>query len=106
MASFDIGVLEDELDIFNIEGRAGHKKTELAMRDGQFYVSNGPGSKIVRYNSYGDLLFMIYNDETNPRLLNLKQKTDGAAETRWAWAWPLREPSFIAVDSKAYLCCR
>jgi hypothetical protein len=100
LAVFEIGVFEDELDLFNLEGRGILKKTELTMRDGQFFIVNGVSGKVVRYNSYGDLLFMIYNEETNPRLLNLKQKTEGAAETRWAHAWALQEPSYIAVDSQ------
>ena len=103
LAVFNIGVFEDELDLFDLERRGGMKKTELAMRDGQFFIANGTGGKVVRYNSYGDLLFMIYNEETNPRLLTLKQKTDGAEETRWAHSWALQEPSEIAVDSRKYI---
>jgi hypothetical protein len=100
LAAFPIGMFEDELDLFNLEQRGGMKKTEFAMRDGQFFIANGTGAKVVRYNSYGDLLFMIYNEETNPRLLNLKQKSEDADETRWAYAWDLRQPSHIAVDSQ------
>lgn len=100
LATFNIGVLENELDLFNIEGRGRLKKTELVMRDGQFFISNGTGAKVLRYNSYGDLLFMIYNEETNPRLINLKPKSENTPETRWAQSWALKEPSHIAVDSQ------
>ncbi|GMO30350.1 MAG: hypothetical protein Pg6A_19320 [Termitinemataceae bacterium] len=99
LATFDIGVMENELDLFNIEGRGSFKKTELAMRDGQFFITNGTGNKVVRYNSYGDLLFMIYNEENNPTPVQLKPKSENAAETRWAQPWALQEPSHIAVDS-------
>jgi hypothetical protein len=70
------------------------------MRDGLFYIANGPGDKVLRYNSYGDLLFMIYNDETNPEPLTLKSRADSTNSTRWSIVWPLQEPCAIAVDSR------
>jgi DNA-binding beta-propeller fold protein YncE len=99
LAFFDIGRIEGDLDLFNLEGRRSQDPTGLTMRDGQFYIANGNGQKIVRYNSYGDLLFMIYNEETNPPPVTLKPKSEGI-ETRWANPWPLQYPSHIAVDSR------
>ncbi|MDR3301774.1 MAG: hypothetical protein LBT01_04490 [Spirochaetaceae bacterium] len=103
LASFDIGRMEGELDLFNLEGRRSQNATELAMRDGFFFIANGNGQKVIRYNSYGDLLFMIYNEETNPPPLTLKSKSEGIHETRWANPWPLRRPSHIAVDSRKHI---
>jgi hypothetical protein len=100
LASFDIGRTEGSLDLFNLEGTRSQSPVELAMRDGLFFISNGNGQKILRYNSYGDLLFMIYNEETNPPPLTLKPKSERMNETRWANPWPLRHPSHIAVDSR------
>jgi hypothetical protein len=73
------------------------------MRDGLFYISNGNGEKIVRYNSYGDLLFMIYNEETNPPPLTLRPLGADDVVTRWALSYPLREPGAIAVDSRKHI---
>jgi hypothetical protein len=74
------------------------------MRDGLFYIADGTGGKIVRYNSYGDLLFMIYNDETNPPPISLKTNFTGSEQaTRWAFTYPLREPGSIAVDSRRHI---
>ena len=101
--TFGIGRLEDELDMFNLEGERSIRKTALKMRDGLFYISNGNGEKIARYNSYGDLLFLIYNDETNPPPLTLRENTDGTAITRWAYKWPLREPGSIAINSDKHI---
>lgn len=100
LATFNIGVFEDELDLYDIEERGAERPTTFTMRDGQFFISNGSGAKIVRYNSYGDLLFMIYNAELNPPPMTLKEKVEGMSETRWAIAWDLREPSHIAVDAQ------
>jgi hypothetical protein len=102
--SLDIGRLEDQIDLFNLEGDRSVQKTSLAMRDGLFYISNGNGGKIVRYTSYGDLLFMIYNEETNPPPLSLKPlgEHDGVV-TRWALTYPLRSPGAIVVDSRKHI---
>jgi hypothetical protein len=102
--SLDIGRLEDQIDLFNLEGDRSVQKTSLAMRDGLFYISNGNGGKIVRYTSYGDLLFMIYNEETNPPPLSLRPLGghDGVV-TRWALTYPLHSPGAIAVDSRKHI---
>jgi hypothetical protein len=102
--SLEIGRLEDQIDLFNLEGSRSVRKTALAMRDGLFYIANGNGEKIVRYTSYGDLLFMIYNDETNPPPLTLRTNSDdGGVMTRWAFSYPLREPGSITVDSRKHI---
>jgi hypothetical protein len=102
--SLDIGRLEDQIDLFDLEGDRSVQKTSLAMRDGLFYISNGNGGKIVRYTSYGDLLFMIYNEDTNPPPLSLRPlgEHDGVV-TRWALTYPLYSPGSIAVDSRKHI---
>jgi len=101
--SLDIGPMEDQLALYMLGGQGAGKRPGLAMRDGFFYISDGSGGsggKIVSYNSYGDLLFMIYNEETNPAPMSLKIKTDENAQlTRWAYSYPLREPGEIAINS-------
>jgi hypothetical protein len=101
--NFNIGRLEDELDMFALEGTRSMRKTALEMRDGLFYISNGNGEKIAQYNSYGDLLFLIYNEETNPPPLTLREKIDGEVITRWAYRWPLNEPGSITVNSEKHI---
>ncbi|MDR0588948.1 MAG: hypothetical protein LBG25_00210 [Spirochaetaceae bacterium] len=99
-----IGKLEDQIDLFNLEGERSNRKTDIAMRDGLLYISNGNGGKLVRYNSYGDLLFMIYNEEQNPPPLTLRRNNDNQGiVTRWAYAYPLQEPGIIAVDSRKHI---
>jgi hypothetical protein len=102
--TLDIGRLEDQIDLYNLEGGRSNRKTSLAMRDGLFYISDGNGGKVVHYTSYGDLLFMIYNEETNPPPLTLRTGVEGAAvATRGAFAYPLLEPGTIAVDSRKHI---
>jgi len=100
----DIGPMEDEVALYGLEGNGGTRHVEIAMRDGFFYISDNNGGKIVHYNSYGDLLFMIYNDETNPAPISLKTRNgDGVQVTRWAFTYPLRSPGKIVVDSRKHI---
>ena len=100
--TLEIGRMEDEIDLFNLEHT--RRKTTLAMRDGRFYIANGNGEKVVRYTSYGDILFMIYNEETNPPPLTLRTGPgDTKSLTRWAVSHPLLEPGASAVDSRNHI---
>jgi hypothetical protein len=102
--TLDIGRMEDQIALFDLEGDRGIRRTDLAMRDGLFYISDGNGEKIVRYNSYGDLLFMVYNEEANPPSMTLKTGIeDSTMVTRWAFTYPLREPGAIVVDSRKHI---
>jgi hypothetical protein len=102
--TLDIGRMEDQIALYHFEGDKGIRRTDFAMRDGLFYISDGTGEKIVRYTSYGDLLFMIYNEETNPQPLTLKTNIEDSAKvTRWAFPYPLRKPGEIAVDSRKHI---
>ena len=104
--SLDIGKMEDQIGLYNLDGDRGICRTDIAMRDGLFYISDSNGGKILRYNSYGDLLFMIYNEETNPPPLSLKPLVDGSQVTRWAVSYPLLEPGVITVDSRKHIFVR
>jgi len=95
------GVLEDQLNLFSLEGNAPPAKTALAMRDGIFFVSNGNAAKVMTLSSFGDLLAMVYNPERNPPPLTLQAAETGAvAQGRVARAYPFGSPGEIAVDSK------
>ncbi|MDR0644727.1 MAG: hypothetical protein LBG05_07445 [Treponema sp.] len=101
--SLGIGRLEDEIAFYNQEEDRGRSKGDVCMRDGIFYISDSDGQKIVRCNSYGNILSMIYNDETNPIPLTLKPKEDGKAVTRWTFTYPLQKPGRITVDSRKHI---
>ncbi|MDX9957672.1 MAG: hypothetical protein RBT68_04440 [Spirochaetia bacterium] len=95
------GVLEDQVNLFSIEGQAPSLKTRIAMRDGIFFVSNGNASKIMAFSSFGDLLMMIYNPDSNPEPVILKPAAlDAPSQGRVARTYPLNAPGFIAVDSR------
>ncbi len=104
------GLLEDQLNLFMLEGDAPPLKTRLAMRDGIFYIVNGNSGKLITTSSFGDLLAMIYNPDRNPPPFVLKTVdtavnvgVTSAPRTRTALSYPFNEPGEIAVDSKRSL---
>jgi hypothetical protein len=102
--ALEIGPMEDQIGLYQIEGAAVPRRTDFAMRDGLFYLADGNSGKIARYNSYGDLLFLIYNEETNPVPASLPSNIEDSAQvTRWAFSYPLREPGKVAVDSRKHI---
>jgi hypothetical protein len=102
--SLEIGPMEDQIALYKLEGNMGIKRTGFTMRDGLFYIADGNAGKIIRYNSYGDLLFMIYNEETNPAPITLKTNITGDEQTtRWAYTYPLDAPGCITVDSRRHI---
>ncbi|MDR0909559.1 MAG: hypothetical protein LBM77_07315 [Spirochaetaceae bacterium] len=101
------GRLEDEIDLFDMQGNRSDRRTSIAMRDGLIYIANGNGQKVCRYTSYGDILFMVYNDESNPAPLTLALGNPGkeagdSVVTKWANSYPLEEPGLIAIDSRKH----
>ncbi|MDR2096711.1 MAG: hypothetical protein LBP76_14510 [Treponema sp.] len=101
--TLDIGRQEDQIALYGLDGDQGIPRVDISMRDGLFYIADGNGEKIVRYNSYGDLLFMIYNEETNPVPLSLRPMQEGGVVTRWTFDYPFLEPSKIAVNSRKHI---
>ena len=98
--ALELGRLENQLALYNLNGNDSARHIDIAMRDGLFFISDGKGGKILRFNSFGDLLFMIYNEETNPPPLTLRPHVEGSLLTRWSVKYPLLEPGKIAVDSR------
>jgi len=102
--TLSIGPMEDQIALYNLQGGRGIRRTGFTMRDGLFYIADGNSGKIVRYNSYGNLLFMIYNEETNPEPFSLKTNfTEDEQAIRWAYSYPLEEPGWIAVDTRKHI---
>jgi hypothetical protein len=102
--SLEIGPLDNQVNLSSRGNVISDHRTNLAMRDGLFYISDTFGRKIVRYTSFGDPLFVIYNDLENPPPITLRHgiEEEGVA-TRWSIAYPLREPGVITVDSRKHI---
>jgi hypothetical protein len=102
--SLEIGPMEDQIALYQLEGNRGIRRTGFTMQDGLFYIADGNSGKIVRFNSFGNLLFMIYNEEKNPAPFSLKTNiSEDEYTTRWAYTYPLEEPGWITVDSQKHI---
>jgi len=100
----EIGPMEDQIALYRLDGTRGIRTICFSMREGLFYISDGNSGKVVHYNSFGDLLFMIYNEDTNPAPLTLRTNiSEDEHATRWAFTFPLEEPGWITVDSRKHI---
>ena len=99
--SLNLGRLDNQIDLFRPGEAAREGENHMVMRDGWFYVANGPARKVMVFSSYGDLLFLLYNPQTNPTPTLLGSPTTGAEEasTRGAVAYPFNDIGQIAVSS-------
>lgn len=104
--SLSMGKMEDQIDLFQFENAMVQRSNSVFMREGWFYVANGSAGKIMVFNSYGDLIFLLYNPQTNPGPTILgPADTDAAddASTRGAVAYPFSDIGHVAVASDRVL---
>jgi len=79
--SLKLGNFEDQINLFDLAS-VGEINTAIEMKDGFFYIANGESKKIMETNSYGDLLSLYYNADTNPTPSFMQDKTKTAGSTQ------------------------
>lgn len=90
--SLSIGNMESELDFFARDGISFSLESDIYMSKGIFYISNGNGKKIMKFNSFGDLLQKIAPSRQSDSIPN-----DGTT-------WTFNEPGFLAAtDNYIYI---
>ncbi|MDC7124844.1 MAG: hypothetical protein PQJ46_04715 [Spirochaetales bacterium] len=94
--SMPIGKMEDQLFVQQYKGIDTSEKNRIFMKDGFIFISNGESSKVMEFNSFGDLVTLFYNKDRNPApvLLN-NEKNENGDITRAAYSYPLNEPGEI-----------
>ena len=100
----EYGSFENELNLFDISTN-GDVQTFVVMQDGFIYISNGKAKKVMQFTSYGDLLRIFYNPDTNPvpsfmlseNIYGTKQSTQSAV------SYKFNMPGALAVDSEKNL---
>lgn len=103
--SLSMGKMEDQVDLFQFEGAMVAQQTSITMRDGWFYVANAPAGKIMVFSSYGDLIFLLYNPQTNPAPTILgpaDPNAPGNAPPGGTRA-PSTDPSSSVVSTRGYV---
>ena len=92
--SLNLGVMADELDYFERDGTLFFdKKIDILMRDGIFYISNPSLGKVMKFSNYGDILSLIYNEQSN---LPFKKNDLGFRVTTWNF----QNIGLLAVDDE------
>lgn len=105
--SLKYGSFENELSFYNLTG-GSEITSEIVMRNGFFYISDSTARKVMEVNSYGDLMLILYNDETNPvptfiQMSDISPEEVGiptANATQRATNYPFNRISSIAVDTE------
>lgn len=111
--TLSFGRFEDEIDLFNLDANESGPDTQIFMKDGMFYIANSGSRKILQLTSFGDLLSVFYDPETNP-VPSFASATEAASDvpesgnsaaaaTRKAVSYPLKHPTYLAVDSRKKL---
>ena len=95
MFTLPYGVLDDELTPL--------AASKVAMNDGFFYIIDSSLAKMMKFNSYGDLLLLQYNPEKNPIQILVHKNEEDTPSNKAAVPFPYREPTQIAVtDDQAF----
>lgn len=92
------GNFEEQLSVKDLNG-VGGIRYGIFMRDGFFYIVNGDSKKIMELNSYGDLLTIYYNEESEISEL-LDNSKRNAQSVHNKIAYPFDYAGMISVDSK------
>lgn len=87
-----VGIMEDEVNLFEKYGAITLDKLYYSMYNGVFYVVNTPSNKVMRFSSHGDVLSLIYNPKTYPGIISND-------EQKRITSYPFSNPTSIAIDS-------
>jgi len=103
--SIPYGSFEEQISTIDLN-KVGDVRYGISMRDGFFYIVDGEAKKIMETNSYGDLLTLFYNDDSE--IKNLLDKSDSEdLSIHREISYPFDYPGMITVDSKKviYAAC-
>lgn len=101
--TINLGKLEDQIDLFEVNGGYSSCKNDFCMKDGMFYIANTNSLKIMQFSSYGDLFFILYNPDPliNPVPVILQsEEIEGKVTNRYAASYGLLNIGSIAVDNE------
>lgn len=103
--SLPYGNFEEQLSVSDLND-VGNVRFGIAMQDGFFYIVNGESKKILELNSYGDLLSLFYNEDSQTaRLIENSKRPD--ISIHHEISYPFDYPGMVAVDSNknVYTVC-
>lgn len=107
--SLNYGNYEDEFHLYTSEPADYY--SSLVMRDGFFYIADSASKKVNQFSSYGDLVSILYNPESNPipsfvQLSDIEVANTGfptEAATKRSTEYPFNKITGISTDARQYL---
>ena len=102
--SLDYGKMEDQLDLVQSPGSPFDTNTAIVMKNGFFYILNRTAGKLMKFNSYGDIVELYYNQDKNPDPVLLERESGNETQsTKRAFEYPFEDIRNFAVSSGEYL---
>lgn len=102
----ELGTLEDQIDLFQRPDQGAPERNRFLFYNGLVLVSDGNARKVMEFSSYGDLLTLFYNPDTNPlpALAGGNASTgQGQVQNRRAFAHPFEQLGEIALTDQNQL---
>jgi hypothetical protein len=102
--SLGLGKMENQIDLFQVPGVPFKRNNRIYRKGGRIYISNGNSAKIMEFTTYGDLVFLLQNEEENPETIILESddnREDFA--NRSAQSFPFQNIGSVVVDSQKRL---
>ena len=98
-----MGVMADELDYFYRSDSLLPGESDVYVKNGRIYLTSSHAGKIMEMNSYGDLLSLIYNPETNPEPSHYQKQDNKEENLIRIKKWNFRSIEHIAVNDEGLL---
>jgi hypothetical protein len=103
----ELGALEDQIDLFQRADQTSPERNRFLFYNGLVLVSDGNARKIMEFSSYGDLLTLYYNPESNPVPALVGSATTpgtpGQVKNRRAFPYAFNELGEIALTNQNQL---
>lgn len=100
--TLNYGNFENELTMFNLSNPS-EINTYIYMQDGFFYIANGEAKKVMQFTSYGDIIGVYYNSDSNPKPSFLPQtdsnSQDEQKSTQQTLEYPFNKLGKIVSDN-------
>lgn len=105
--TLELGALEDQVDLFQRSSQNSPERNRFLFYNGLVLVSDGNARKVMEFSSYGDLLTLYYNPETNPIPALVGTTTSpgslGQVKNRRAFPYAFNELGEIALTTQNQL---
>lgn len=98
-----MGIMADELDYFYRANTLLPGSSDLFVQNGRIYLTSSHAGKIMEMNSYGDLLSLIYNPQTNPEPAQYLKQDNREESLIRIRKWNFRQIDHIAADEERLL---